>query len=258
MVFVVGSQNTISGIDNRSLTFLVLSGLATGASWLCYFKALKLGDINKVVPIDKSSVILTMILAIIILGESFTLFKLICMILIGTGTLLMTSRTASNTGESDLDIPKNHTERNKSIFDYKNSWIVYAILAAVFAALTSILGKIGISEIDATLGTAIRTLVVLILAWIIVFIQGVQKELKHIDRKSQLFLILSGLATGACWICFYTALQLGPASIVVPIDKLSIVITIFFGVIIFKEKLYFKSISGLVLILTGTILLLFT
>lgn len=239
MVYVVGAQEGMSRLDNQTVIFLVLSGLATGASWLCYFKALQLGDVNKVAPIDKSSTILTMILAMIFLGEKLTLFKLVAMILIGSGTLLMI---------------KTKPSLNKQV--ESNSWLFFAILSVLFASLTSILGKIGIENIDSNLGTAIRTIVVLIMAWGIVFGQKKQKQIKNIDKTSWVFLILSGLATGASWLCYYRALQDGPASIVVPIDKLSIVVTVAFSFIFLREKLNVKSFIGLLLIVAGTLILI--
>jgi transporter family protein len=250
MVLITGSFTT--DISARSLIFLTLSGISTGASWLCYFKALKLGEVSKVVPIDKSSTILTMMLAFVILGEQFTFIKLLCMLLIASGTMLMTLKIRSRTNGHYEPISES-SEENKS---YR--WLIYAFLAAIFAAFTSILGKIGITDIDATLGTAIRTVVVLVMSWLIVIQQGNQKGLMTIDKKSSLFLVFSGIATGISWLCFYTALQIGPASIVVPIDKLSIVITITIGVIVFKEKIKFKSIVGLLLIVLGTVWLVFT
>ena len=238
MVFVVGVQNDLRLIDNKTLIFLILSGLSTGASWLCYFKALQLGDINKVTPIDKSSTVLTMILAFIFLGESFTWIKLVSMVFIGIGTYLM--------------IQKKQTDRKVQ----SKAWLFYAAGSAVFASLTSILGKIGIENVNSNLGTAIRTIVVLIMAWIVVFVTKKQNTIKSIDKKSWLFLILSGLATGGSWLCYYRALQTGPASVVVPIDKLSILVTIAFSYIVFKEKLNVKSALGLILIVGGTLLLL--
>lgn len=236
MVFVVGSQGEICDISAKTMIFLVLSGLATGASWICYFRALQLGDINKVVPIDKSSIILTLLLAFIILKEPISYIKTIAIVLIGIGTFLMIEKKA----EAEMD-SKNG-----------NRWIIYAVLSAVFASLTSILGKVGISGVESNLGTAIRTVVVLIMAWMIVFIQHKQREIKNIDSKSYLFLILSGITTGLSWLCYYRALHDGPASVVVPIDKLSIVITIIFARIFMKEKLTPKALFGLTLIVAGT------
>ena len=220
MVLIVGSYSTISEISSKSLLFLALSGLATGGSWLCYFKALQLGDVNKVVPIDKSSTVLTMILAIIFLGEEFTLLKGISMVVLLVGTLLL--------------IERKDIRNNKNI---KGSWLFFAILSAVFASLTAILGKVGISGVESNLGTALRTIVVLFMSWIMVFVVRKQGEIKSINRIELLFILLSGLATGASWLFYYKALQLGEASVVVPIDKLSIVITILFTVFILKEKL---------------------
>ena len=239
MVFIVGSQGTIGNISGKTLTFLILSGFATGASWLCYFKALQLGDVNKVVPIDKSSTILTMVLAFIFLGENITINMVGGMIGIGIGTYLMIQKK-----ESIEKVVKG------------KAWLVYALLSAIFASLTSILGKVGIENVESNLGTAIRTIVVLIMAWIIVFATKKQSDVKKIDKKSLLFLILSGIATGASWLCYYKALQDGLASIVVPIDKLSILVTILFAYVFLKEKLSKKSIVGLVLIVVGTLILL--
>ena len=239
MVFIVGSQNTISQISTRTLIFLILSGIATGASWLCYFKALQVGDINKVTPIDKSSTILTMLMAFILLGEEITFIKGGSMILIGTGTYLMITK-----------------KENVHIEKKNNIWLLFALGSAIFASLTSILGKVGIENVDSTLGTAIRTVVVLIMAWIVVFVTKKQNTVKHIDKNSWLFLILSGFATGGSWLCYYKALQTGPASVVVPIDKLSILVTIVFSYIVFKEKLNKKSALGLLLIVIGTLSLL--
>ncbi len=239
MVFLAGSQEKIYEIDSKTLLFLVLSGMSTGASWLCYFKALQIGDINKVTPIDKSSTILTMLMAFFFLGEKITLIKIVAMLLIGIGTYMMIQKKKKVDSES----------KNKS-------WLFLAFGSAVFASLTSILGKVGIEGIDSTLGTAIRTIVVLVMAWIIVFITGKQNTIKKIDKRSLFFLVLSGFATGGSWLCYYRALQTGPASVVVPIDKLSILITVIFSYIFFKEKLTKKSAAGLALIVSGTLSLL--
>ena len=240
MVFISGSQSTLTSINTKTLVFLILSGIATGASWLCYFKALQIGDVNKVTPIDKSSTILTMIMAFILLGEEITLIKAIAMILICTGTYLMITK-----------------KENVKVEKKNNAWLIYALGSAIFASLTSILGKIGIEGIDSTLGTAIRTIVVLIMAWIVVFVTKKQNTIRNIDKSSWIFLFLSGLATGGSWLCYYRALQTGPASVVVPIDKLSILVTIAFSYIVFKEKLNKKSALGLLLIVMGTLSLLF-
>ena len=239
MVFVVGSQGTIPAIGGRTLLFLVLSGLATGASWLCYFKALQLGDVNKVVPIDKSSTVLTIILAAIFLQEGVSLPKGIGVVLIAVGTFLMIEKKQSS-GET------------KSA-----AWLWYALGSAVFASLTAILGKIGISGIESNLGTAIRTAVVLVMSWVMVFVTGKQGELKAIPQNELGFICLSGLATGGSWLCYYRALQDGPASVVVPIDKLSILVTVLFSYLVFHEKLTKKSALGLAGIVAGTLLMLF-
>lgn len=240
MVFIVGSQSGIADINDKSLLFLILSGLATGASWICYFKALSMGDINKVVPIDKSSTILTVLLAIICFGETSNLaMKLIATAVLGIGIFLMTEKKKSKEKASG------------------KAWMLYAVLSAVFAALTSILAKVGISNVESNLGTAIRTSVVLIMAWIIVFARGKQKEVKQLDKKELVFISLSGLATGASWLCYYYAIGHGLVSVVVPIDKLSILITVLFSYIVFKEKLSVKAVAGLVLMTVGTLLMVF-
>ena len=239
MVFVVGSQETISAIGGRTLLFLVLSGLATGASWLCYFKALQLGDVNKVVPIDKSSTVLTILLAAIFFQEGVSLTKGIGVVLIAVGTFLMIEKKQSG-GET------------KSA-----AWLWYALGSAVFASLTAILGKVGISGVESNLGTAIRTGVVLLMSWVMVFVTGKQGALKAIPKNELFFICLSGLATGGSWLCYYKALQDGPASVVVPIDKLSILVTVLFSYLVFREKLTKKSALGLAGIVAGTLLMLF-
>lgn len=239
MVFIVGSQNQLGSIDGKTLLFLILSGLATGASWLCYFKALQIGDINKVVPIDKSSIVLTIILAFIFLHESVSLTKAVGVVLIGAGTFLM-------------------IERKDAGFKQKEgkNWLLYALGSAVFASLTSILGKIGISNVESNLGTAIRTCVVLLMAWVMVFVTGKQHTIRTIEKKELVFICLSGIATGASWMCYYKALQDGLASVVVPIDKLSVLVTVAFSYIVFHEKLSKKSGVGLISIIAGTLVML--
>ena len=239
MVFIVGSESEIGSITPHTLIFLVLSGIATGASWLCYFKALQLGDINKVVPIDKSSTVLTILLAAILLGEGITLYSGLGIALIAVGTFLMIEKK-----DVKNDVPKN------------KRWIFYALGSAVFASLTAILGKIGISDVESNLGTAIRTGVVLVMSWIMVFVTGKQNKIKGISKKELGFICLSGLATGGSWLCYYKALHDGPASVVVPIDKLSILVTILFSYIVFREKLSKKTAFGLVLTVGGTLLML--
>ena len=235
MVFVVGSQQTINEIAPVSWIFLMLSGLATGASWMCYFKALSIGDVNKVVPIDKSSTILSVLLAILIFNETNNLIvKLFGTALIGAGTYLM-------------------IEKKRATETKNTKWILYAVLSAIFAALTSVLAKIGISGVESNLGTAIRTAVVLIMAWGIVLAKGEQKQLKGINKKELVFITLSGLATGASWLCYYYAIQNGVMSVVIPIDKMSVLITVLFSVVFLKEKMSFKSTFGLIVMSVGTL-----
>jgi transporter family protein len=238
IVLVAGSYSTIGDIDQKTWIFLILSGLATGASWLCYFKALQIGNVNKVVPVDKSSNVLAIFLAIILLGETLSVIGFVGVALILVGTMLMIEK-------------KDVKEVNE-----RSSWLLFAIGSAVFAALTSILGKVGMEGVDSNLGTAIRTVVVLIMSWAMIYVMKKQDKMKGIGRKDMLFIILSGLATGASWMCFFGALQIGPASIIVPIDKLSILVTIAFSYIVFKEKLSKKSAIGLAGIVAGTLLLL--
>lgn len=239
MVLVTGTGEGIRQIDSRTFLFLVLSGLATGASWLCYFHALKKGDINKVVPIDKSSTVLTILLALIFLQEGISRVKILSVLLIGGGTLLMIDKM----------------DKETNVQKQSGGWMIYAVLSAVFASLTAILGKIGIAGIDSNLGTAIRTTVVLVMAWLMVLLTGKQGEVRRIEKKELIFICLSGLATGASWLCYYRALQDGPASVVVPIDKLSMLVTIAFSWIVFHEKLTKKSTAGVILITVGTVLL---
>lgn len=243
MVFVVGAQGQIMDVSEKTWIFLILSGIATGASWLCYFRALQIGDVNRVVPIDKSSTILTIILAFIFFREEISALKLVCVVLITIGTYMMITKK---------EISQDEQDKTKG----SHRWLFYAVLSAVFASLTSILGKVGIEEINSNLGTAIRTAVVLIMAWIVVFVTGKQHTIKHIEKNELGFICLSGLATGSSWLCYYKALQDGLASVVVPIDKLSIVVTIAFSYIVFKERLTIKSFVGLVLIIAGTLLML--
>jgi len=236
MVFLIGSAGSITKISAKSLVFLILSGIATGASWLCYFKALSIGDINKVVPIDKSGTILTILLAILLFGETKHLWvKLLGTALLAVGVFLM--------------IEKKDAEAKET----KSAWLPYAVGSAVFAALTSILAKIGITDVESNLGTAIRTMVVLVMAWLIVFMKGKQSQIKKIDRKELRFIVLSGFATGGSWLCYYYAIQNGIVSVVVPIDKLSIVVSIAFSRVVFKEKLSRKALTGLALMVCGTL-----
>ncbi len=239
MVGIVGSAPTIATLSAKTWIFLILSGVATGASWLCYFRALQLGDVNKVVPIDKSSTILTILLALIFLDEPVSWLKGLAIVLIGAGTFLMIEKKAVSSQKQE-----------------KKSWLLYAVLSAVFASLTSILGKIGIDGVESNLGTAIRTGVVLIMAWLIVFLKGKQHSLKSVPKKELGFICLSGLATGGSWLCYYKALQDGLASVVVSIDKLSILVSIGFSALVFKELLSKKAAVGLGMIIGGTLMML--
>lgn len=238
MTFIVGSYRDINGIGAKALVFLILSGIATGASWICYFKALAMGDVNKVVPIDKSSTVMSVLLAIIVLQETNNLTaKLLGTALLSIGIFLMIEKKDSvNIGQ-------------------KRKWILYAFLSAVFAAVTSILAKIGIDGVESNLGTAVRTSVVLLFAWAIVLVKGKQKALKKLDKKELVFILLSGVSTGASWLCYYYALQNGVVSIVVPIDKLSIIVSIVFSYIVFKERLSKKAFIGLCLMVIGTLIM---
>lgn len=237
MVFVVSSQGTLLDIPAKSLVFLVLSGLATGASWLCYFYALQRGPIDKVVPIDKSSTVMTILLAALLLGESVTLTKGVGVVLIAVGTFLM-------------------IEKKGGVQKEEGGWMLAAFGSAIFAALTSILGKVGITAVESNLGTALRTGVVLVMAWVMVFVQGKQGQMRTVPRNELGFICLSGLATGASWLCYYKALQLGPASLVAPIDKLSILVTVLFSYLVFHEKLSKKALAGLAVLVAGTLVML--
>lgn len=237
IVFLIGAQSGISSIDGKTLVFLILSGAATGASWLCYFRALQIGDINKVVPIDKSSTVLTILLALIFLHEGLSFPKLLAVVVITVGILLMIEK-------KDVETPSQSG---------KGSWFLYACGSAFFASLTAILGKIGISGVESNLGTAIRTTVVLVMAWMMVFVTGKQKELRGIPRKELFYICCSGIATGASWLCYYHALQDGPASVVAPIDKLSVLVTVAFSYFVFGEKLSRKAGVGLALLTGGTV-----
>lgn len=240
MVLVAGSQDQLGSLGGTTLLFLILSGLATGASWLCYFRALQIGDINKVVPIDKSSTVLTILLAFLLLGEPIGLFQGIGVALIGVGTFLMIE-------------PKPAAERAAP---QKRGWMLYAFGSAIFASLTAILGKVGIQGVESNLGTAVRTGVVLVMAWLMVLVTGKTNLVKQVPRRELGFICLSGLATGASWLCYYRALQDGPASVVVPIDKLSILVTVAFSYLVFHERLTARSGWGLALVTAGTLAML--
>lgn len=238
MVFIVGSYGQIGDIGVKSLIFLTLSGIATGASWTCYFKALAIGNVNKVVPIDKSSTILTVLLAIVCFNET----QHIAVKLIGTAFLSI---------GIFLLIEKKEVEEKAE----NRIWIVYAVLSAAFAALTAILAKIGVSGVESNLATAVRTVVVLAFAWVTVFAQGKQKLLKNIDKRELVFILFSGLAAGASLLCYYHAIQSGVVSVVVPIDKMSILVAVVFSYFILKEKLSKKAMFGLGTMLIGTLMM---
>ncbi|MDO4258595.1 MAG: EamA family transporter [Actinomycetaceae bacterium] len=242
MAAIAGSWHTLPTIDPRSLFFLIISGIATGASWLCYFKALSVGDVNKVVPIDKASTALTVVLAIAFLGEhSHLLLKIACSAALAIGAFLMVDKSSKSAPLS----PENPSF----------SWLPYALGAAFFAALTAILSKIGIENVESNLGTAIRTCVILVMAWLVVGLKGKYGQLQNLDRKEVTFIGLSGIATGAAWLCYYYAIQNGPVSIVVPIDKLSILISIAFSALVFREKLTWRAALGLAMIVSATVVL---
>jgi len=239
MAFLVGSQNQIGTISARTWVFLILSGLATGASWLCYYRALQVGDVNRVAPVDRSSLVLTVLFAIIFLGETDNLvFTLIGVVVIAAGTALMIGK-----------LPPAGPAKSRA-------WLLYASGSAIFAALTSILGKVGIVGVESNLGTAIRTSVVLVMAWLVVGVTKTASGLKTMHKRDLLFLVLSGLATAGSWLCYYRALQTGPVSVVAPIDKLSILVTVGFSWWVLKEKLTRLSLIGLALITAGTLFML--
>lgn len=250
MVAIVGSVPIVSTLSPKTIIFLVLSGLATGASWLCYYKALQKGNVNKVVPIDKSSTVLTFILALIFFDEALTWFKAFGMLLTAVGIFLMIEK--KDIKFENVEVESGETAHKKHNF----GWLVYAVLSAVFASATAILGKIGIDGVESNLGTALRTSVVLVFAWIMVFATGKTKTIKNINRKELIFILLSGLATGVSWLCYYKALQDGTVSVVVSVDKLSILITIAFSFILFKEKLSPKALKGLIIMILGTALMI--
>lgn len=236
MAFIVGSIPSIKDISARSLVFLLLSGLMTGASWLCYFKALSVGDVNKVVPIDKSSTVLTVLMAIVFFGETNNLWvKLVCTAFLSVGIFLMIEK-------------KNEQEK-----ETKSIWLPYAVASALFASLTSLLAKVGIENVESNLGTAIRTSVVLVMAFAVVFIKGKKSQLREVPKNELAFIVLSGVATGASWLCYYYALQNGIVSVVVPIDKTSVLVSVVFSYIVFKEKLTAKAVTGLIVMLLSTV-----
>lgn len=254
MVAAVGSAPELMQIDARTLVLLVLSGLATGASWLCYFRALQIGPVNPVVAVDKSSIVLTVLLGIVVFGETANLgWRLLGITAIGVGTYLMV-QWLPVTGEPGATGPPGTSSPPGT--RVRRQWLVYAVLAAVFASLTTLLAKAGMAAVESNLGTAIRTVVVVAMAWIVVFATGEQRFVRRIPRRDLIFLLLSGLATGASWLCFFRALQTGPVSVVVPIDKLSIVVTVAFSYLVFRERLTRAGGLGLLLIVSGTMVML--
>ncbi len=241
MVGVAGSFSQIASITPRSWLFLTLSGLATGASWICHFKALAVGDVNKVVPIDKSSTLMAVLISIALFGETNNLvLKLIGTALATAGTFMMIEKKSGNGTVGTIES--------------KGSWLVYALAAAVFAALTSVLAKVGIEGVESNLATAIRTCVVLVMAWAIVAAKGKMKQVTQVEGRELGFLVASGLATGASWPLYYYAIRAGVVSVVVQIDKLSLLISIAFARLVFKERLTPKTAAGLAIIVAGTAL----
>lgn len=240
LVMFTGQLHAITQVSTYTFCFLVLSGISTGASWLCYFRAIQIGEVNKVSAVDKTSTILTIFLAFLFLHETITMIGIVAILFIGLGTWLMT----------DLHSFKQLYERSNS------HWFLYSFGSSFFASLTAIFGKIGIASIPSQLGTAIRTIFVLLFAWLFVFFQGKQKEIKQIERRSWIYLFLSGMTTGISWLCYYRALQDGNASVVVPIDKLSIVVTVLFSSLVLKETIKRRTKIGLLFLILGTFLLL--
>lgn len=237
MAGISGSIGAIGAIPAKAWLFLTLSGLATGASWICYFKALSIGDVNKVVPVDKMSTVLAVLIAIVLFGETGNLaVKLVGTAVITLGTFLMIEKKQSVGAEQKQD----------------RAWLAYALGAAVFAALTSVLAKIGIEGVESNLATAIRTCVVLVMAWAIVAAKGKLEQVARIDPRELAFLAASGIATGASWLLYYYAIAAGQVSVVVQIDKLSIVVSVLFARLAFNEKLSHRSAIGLFLIVLGT------
>lgn len=239
VVAITGQLHAVSDVEGRALLFIVLSGITTGLSWLCFFKAIQIGDVSKVVPIDKSSIVITILLSFIVLQEPAPPLVILGGAIITAGTFILIGKTKS---DKKVKVTK--------------SYIFLAILAAVFAALTSILAKIGINEVDSNVATFIRTIVIIIFAWAIVFFQGTTKDMKQITKKSYLFLCLSGIATGLSWLCYFAAIAIGKVSIVAPIDKFSVVLTMVLSFIILKEKPTRSTIIGGTVITIGTVLLI--
>ena len=235
MVFVVGCQNAVSTITPRALVFLALSGAATGLSWLCYFKALSIGNLSKVVAVDKSSTFLAILLALIFFREPFHWLTGLGIAVMIVGTALLLEKGDAKKGE--------------------RGWLFYAAGSAVFAALQSILGKVGVQDMDSTLATALRTVVVLAFAWAIVLGKKEGGDWKKMTRRDAVLLVLSGITTGASWLCYYRALQTGRASVVVPIDKCSMLFAVALSGIFLKEKQPRRSLLALALVVAGTFMI---
>lgn len=246
MALITGQQDTLSSIYPTSWVLLALSGMATGTSWICYFKALSLGDVNKVVPIDKTSSVLAILLAIVLFGETDALpLKLVCSVGILVGTLLMVERRRPSVTDT------------VATTTFSRSYIAYAVGSAVFAALTSILAKVGIQGVPSNLATEVRTCFVLAMAWLVVGLRGKLPlaRLSQLDGRELAFLVLSGVTTGTSWLCYYFAIQNGPVSVVVPIDKLSILVSMGFSAIVLHERYTSRSLVGLALVCVATLAL---
>ncbi len=240
MVLVTGQADGIFAVQGKELLFLVLSGLTTGLSWLCYFKAIQIGDVSKVVPIDKSSIVITILLSFIILGEPASPMVIAGGAVITAGTFILIGKIKRDPSRK-----------------FSGSYVFLAVLSALFAALTAILAKIGIEDVDSNVATFIRTVVIILFAWGIVFFEGSYKQLGSITRKSYIFLGLSGAATGLSWLCYFAALSIGKVSIVAPIDKFSVVITMILSFILLKEKPEKRTVLGGIIITAGTLFLVF-
>ena len=241
MTVLSGSIRELGGVDARSLVYLLASGLATGASWLCYFKALQLGDVSRVAPVDKMSTVLTIVMAALLLGEDLGALGALGLVLVTVGTLLMLR------AEDLRALPRTLAGGG--------GWLAYALGSAVFAALTAILGKIGITAVPSDLGTAIRTGVVLVMAWGMVGVAGRRGGVGGVPRSEMVWILTSGVATCASWLCYFRALQDGPASVVVPVDKLSVLVSVAFSVLVLRERVGARALVGLAVFVAGTVAL---
>lgn len=258
MVAIAGSFPTMATISAKTWVFLVLSGIATGGSWLCFFRALQIGPVSKIAVIDKSSIILTVLLAIFLLNERYHLWiQLFGITLIAIGTFMMMERKKKRavTHETTPHTPSSSPQTIN--LPHKSSWLIYALASAIFASLTAIFGKVGIENVEPNLGTFIRTVVVLIMAYLVTFVKKEFVSLRTISVKETVYMVLSGIATGASWLCYWKAMHDGPASVIAPIDKLSILVTIALAWIFFKEKQSKMALSGLAILVAGTFVMLF-